>query len=255
MHRPPLLAAAAIVLAALGWALSLTFGDGPLSESAAALLAADLLLVATVVAVGVVWSRGRWTRRMAALLVVVGAAIGVPQKADGWWIGAVAATGLAVLAVAGPWLGRWLRKSPRSDGPPSRSVALLLGLLLLPGLVAATAPGGVALAGWLLAGFAAPAAWLYARARTPALWAIRALLPLLGLAAAVTLGWAGGLVLGTGVVTLTALAWSREALAAAMPPVTAQAGVVPIPPELTPTEVLEAAGLDDRGRRREGSGK
>jgi hypothetical protein len=250
MQRAPLFVAATIVLASLGWALVLVFGSGALAESAAALLAADLVILGTVIAVGVALSRGRWTRRAAALLLGGEAVLGVLFEVDGWWIGAVLVTVLGIAAVAGPWLGGWLRKLPRADGPPAKAVVLNLGLVSLPALVAVTAPEAVPLGGWLLSGFALVGAWAYSQARLPALWAIRVALPLMGIVSAASLTWPGALALGAGVTVLTALAWSPDVRQATLSPAAVPADLVPIPPELAPAEVLEAAGLDDRGRPR-----
>jgi hypothetical protein len=250
MQRSPVAIAASIVLASLAWALALAFGSGPFAGSSAALLAVDLLIVGTVVAVGIVLSRGRWTRRAALVLLGGQALLGVFLDVDGWWIAAVVLTALAIGAVAGPWLGGWLRKLPRADGPPPRAVSLGLGLMGLPALVAATAPAGVTAGGWVLGGFSLIAAWAYSQAWLPILWATRVGLPVLGIVAVAGLSWAGILALGLGVVMLTALAWSPDVLRAAMTATPTPVDLVPIPPELAPPEILEAAGLDDRGRPR-----
>jgi hypothetical protein len=253
MQRSPLLVAATIVLSSLGWALVLAFGSGPFASSSAALLAADLLILGTVIAVGVVLSRGRWTRRAAFVLLGGQTLLGVVLEVDGWWIAAVVLSAIAIGSVAGPWLAGWLRKLPRADGPPAGAVSLNLGLIALPALVAATAPEGIPVGGWILSGFGVVAAWAYSQAWLPALWAIRVALPVLGIVAAARLSWAGVLVLGLISVMLTALAWSPDVLRATMAATPARVDLVPIPPELAPPEVLEAVGLDDRGRpRRQG---
>lgn len=253
MQRSPFVIAATIVAASLAWGLVLAFGSGPLSPPAAALLAVDQLIMATVVGVGLVLSRGRWTRRAGLALLGGQALLGVFFEADGWWAGAVLMTAVGVAALAGPWLGGWLRKLPGADGPPTSAVVLSLGMVGLPALVAVTAPDGIPLTGWLLSCFALAAAWLYSQAWLPAVWALRLLLPILGIAAAAFLSWPGALVLGLGVAALTALAWSPEVRQATMAPAAATVRLVPIPPELTPRDVLEAAGIDDRGRPKPGS--
>ena len=250
VQRSPLLVATTILLASIGWALVLMFGSGPLAVSTAALLATDLLILGTVIAVGVVFSRGRWTRPTAFLLLGGQAVLGVFFDVSGWWIGAVVVSALGVGAVAGPWLGGWLRKLPPADGPPPKAVIMGLGLVGLPALVAITAPGGVPLGGWLLSGCAVAAAWAYSQAWLPALWAVRGAIPVLGVVAVAGLSWPGALALGLGVAVFTALAWSPEVRQAALSQAAAPVDLVPIPPELAPPEVLEAAGLDGRGRPR-----
>jgi hypothetical protein len=246
--RSPVVIAVSLILASLAWALALVFGSGPFAASAAALLAIDLLLVGTVIAVGVVLSRGRWTRRAGSVLLGAEALLSVFLGINGWWIGAVVTTAASIASFTGPWLGRWLRKLPSAAGPSPRAVALALSLLAVPGLVAASSPGGVTLAGWVLSGFAVVSAWSYSRAWLTALWAIRTALPILGIIAAVGLTWPGGLALGLGVVMLTALAWAPDVLQAALIPRPTRVNPVAIPPELIPRDVLDAAGLDDRGR-------
>ena len=250
MHRSPLVVAATIVPASLGWALVLAFGSGPFVVSAAVLLATDLLILGTVVAVGVVLSRGRWTRRSAFGLLGGQAVLGVFFEVDGWWIAAVLLTVISIGAVAGPWLNGWLRKLPGVDGPSSRVVSLNLGLIALPALVAVCAPGDIPVGGWLLSGFGLGAAWAYSQAWLPALWAVRIGLPVLGVVAAAPLAWPGALALGLGVVVLTALAWAPDVHQAFFPGTATPVHLIPIPPELAPPEVLDAAGLDDGGRPR-----
>lgn len=248
MQRSPVVIAATVVLTSLAWALVLAFGSGPLAGSSAALLAVDLLILGTVVAVGTVLSRGRWTRRAAFALLGGQALIGVFFGVDGWWIAAVTLNAIAIGLVAGPWLTGWLRKLPQADGPPPRAVSLILGLLAVPALVAATAPDSVGAGGWVLSGFSLAAAWAYSRAWLPALWAARVALPILGVAAIAGLSWLGVLALGLGVAMLTVLAWSPDTLRATMATRPVPVDLIAIPPELAPPEVWEAAGLDDHGR-------
>ena len=248
MQRSPFVIATTVIAASLAWGLVLAFGSGPLVPSAAALLAGDQLIMGTVIGVGLVLSRGRWTRRAGFALLGGQALLGIFFEADGWWAGAVLMTAIGIAALAGPWLGGWLRKLPRADGPPSMAVTMNLGLVGLPALVAVTAPGGVPVAGWLLSGLALATAWSYSQAWLPAVWAVRVLLPVLGIATAAALSWPGVVALASGVVALTTLAWLPEVRQATVSPATIPARLVPIPPELAPRDVLEAAGLDDRGR-------
>ncbi len=252
MQSSPVVIGATIVLASVAWALALVFGSGPLAASAAALLAADQLIVGTVIGVGIVLSRGRWTGRAAFLLLVGQALLGVFLEADGWWIAGVLLTAGGIAALAGPWLRGWLRKLPRADGPPPKAVVLNLSLVSLPTLVAVTGFESVSTGGWLLSGFALISGWAYSQAWLPALWAVRVGLPVLGIAAAAALPWPGAVLIGLAVALLTALAWSQEVWQATLSPAALPVNLIPIPRELTPPEILEAAGLDDRGRPKRG---
>ncbi len=244
------MAALALVAATAAWALALVFGEGPFEEGPAALLAADLLILATVTGVAMVLGRGLWTRRAAAFLLAGLLVLAAAQARDGWWWAGLAATVTGVVAVGGPWLSSRLRRDRRTDAPPSRVVGLVMGLLALPGLIAVAGPSAVPLFGWLLAGFAALAAWGYSRAWMPFVWILRSVLPLLGILAAIRLGLPGGLVLGLAVAGLTILAWTPEAMVAVVAPPTRRAQPVPIPPELVPPNILDEAGYDERGRPR-----
>lgn len=248
MQRSPILFAAVLVLASLAWALALAFGSGPFGASSATLLAIDLLILGTVTAIGVVLSGGRWTRRAGLVLLAGLTVLAVVIDIDGWWIVGTVSTVLAIALWVGPWLGTRLRRLPRADGPPPRAAALTLGLIAVPALVAVTAPSGVSAGGWVLSAFSLVAAWGYARAWLTALWAVRTALPILGIVTAAGLTWPGGLALGLGVVMLTALAWAPDVQQAAMEPSPALADPLPIPRELIPREVMDAAGLDEKGR-------
>ena len=251
MQRSPLIVAATVVLASLAWALVLVFGSGPLAGSSAALLATDLLILGTVIAIGFALVRGRWTRWTALALLGAEAIVGIFFEVDGWWIAAVALTAIGIGALAGPWLDGWMRRLPGADGPSLRALSMSLGLIALPAVVAVTAPEGVRLASWVLSGFALIAAWGYSQAWLPALWAVRVALPVLGVVAVAGLSWSGALAVGLSVALLTALAWAPDVLQATLPGQTTHANLVPIPRELAPPEVLEAAGLDEKGRPRE----
>jgi hypothetical protein len=248
MQRSPIIIAALLVLACLAWALALGFSSGPFVPSSATLLAIDLLILGTVIAVGVVLSGGRWTRRAGLILLVGLAVLAIFLDVDGWWIAGAVTTVPAIGLWAGPWLGTRFRKLPRADGPPPRAAVLTLGLIAVPALVAVTAPAGVSTGGWVLSAFSLVAAWAYSRAWLTALWAIRTALPILGIVTAAGLTWPGGLALGLGVVMLTALAWAPEVQQAAMEPAPLPADPLPIPRELIPREVLDTAGLDEKGR-------
>lgn len=248
MHRSPVVIAAVLFLASLAWALTLAFGSGPFATSSAALLAIDILLVGTVISVGVALSRGRWTRKAALVLLAGQALLAVFVDVDGWSVAAIVLTAGSIGLFAGPWLNTWLRKLPKADGPPPRAALLALSLIALPALVAVTAPTGVTAAGWVLSGFSLVAAFAYSRAWLTALWAVRTALPILGIVTAAALTWPGGLALGFGVVMLTALAWAPDSLQALLGTTPTPADPVAIPAELIPREVLDAAGLDERGR-------
>lgn len=235
-------------LAALTWASVLVFTTGLLEPSPALLYACCLLLLATVALAGLAINHGRW-----ALLLSFGV-IGMEALAallvaatPPWWI-AISATALALVATAGPWMDPYVRQlSPPTPLPPE-SMALMLGLLAYPAILALT--NTVDVWSWILAIASVVIAWAYGRALLAGLWSAR--LALIPLAVPVMLagGWLrAGVVLGSS-GALTYLAWTAGARSAVIPLDPRQVSTHPVFPEMTPTEVLDAAGYDERGRPR-----
>ena len=73
--------------------------------------------------------------------------------------------------------------------------------------------------------------------------------PILAVALSPWLGWAAGTVSVALGVTVAVLSWHRSVQASYHPPL--EVGTTfPIPPELAPHEVLDAAEIDDTGRPR-----
>src|SRR5690606_13229207 len=73
--------------------------------------------------------------------------------------------------------------------------------------------------------------------------------PLLAVALAVTLGFPAGIVAAAYGVAIGAIAW-HSSVRTSLHPLVESGTRVPIPPELAPKEVLDAADIDDRGRPR-----
>ena len=143
-----------------------------------------------------------------------------------------------------------IRKRPPADGPPARAVLLSLLLLAAPPVWALVATDG--LGAWAL--IAVALTWLtmvwYAKALPGALIVVRVASPLALTATAALEGLPLGAIIALTAAGLAALAWTVDARVAVHP--LAEPGTtVPIPPELAPADVLDAAGLDDRGRRKE----
>jgi hypothetical protein len=93
-------------------------------------------------------------------------------------------------------------------------------------------------------------AGLYAKAAPGALWAVRLVFPVATVAAAVATGMPRGLAwvaIGAGI---GAFGWTKEARVAVRPLVE-QGRAVPMLPEMVPPDILDAAGLDERGRPRD----
>jgi len=222
----------------------------PLAPASGTVVALVLIVGGLTAAVGILLARSRWAR---SLLLSLGLAhIGLI-----WWSGepslwrAVAVAGFIVEAAgAGPGARGWLRRRAGADGPPPIAVALLIGLLAFPAVVALSNPAR--LPGLAIVGIAAAvvAAIVYSRSGVVALWALRTLVPLGALlATAATPRWWSALVAAMGVV-LTVLTWAPTVRQAAAPLLPIRSTGYRIPPELAPPEILDAAGLDEQGRRR-----
>ncbi len=249
---PPMgfLIAGALVGSGAIWALRLIGEPDLFADSSGAVLGLELLIVSATAGVGMVVSRGRWARNLGWLVIVAELALAAVMAFDNWgWVALAATLGTLVL-LSGPWLEGFLRRLPPAEAPANVAVYLALGLLLLPGLVAVSAPAGLEPLHWIAAGAAAIGTWSYSRAMPVGLWGARTLIPVLLMVAALFSPPVGGLLLGIAAIAVLVSAWSRPAALAVYSLVPTATGVA-VPPELVPAELLAAAGYDDRGRKRE----
>jgi hypothetical protein len=239
-----------VLVAALAWAARLAVGDGPWPTDAAVLLGADLVLLATVSVVGILVAASRWAARLALGVAAAGLPVALALPFDGlWWI-ALITSAVAVGGIAGGGLKGYVRERPNASGPPTEAVLLSLGLLALPGVVGAAGVDGIGAGGWLVTvGSLAVAGW-YVKAAPGATTVVRVATPLLAAGAALALGWPGGIVPVAFALALTWVAWTPAARLA-VKPLLESGSRIAIPPELAPREILDAAGLDERGRRRQ----
>ncbi len=250
MPRIPHVWAALASAVSIGWAVRLVSADDPLAAAPAMLLGADVILLAVVAVAGYVLAHSRWAYLLA--MGVVGFELAMLALIDrDFWAAALAAGCLAILGLGlSPPARHWVRDRPARRGPPPRVVVLVVGLLVMPALVALAAPSGPGLWHWLLVAVALLGGWGYTRALVPALWLLRTTFPAAGLLAAITSPWPGGAALAAATAGLTALAWLRDASLSAAPLAPPRVVTYRIPPELAPAEVLEQAGLDEAGRPR-----
>ncbi|MFQ5522709.1 MAG: hypothetical protein ACE5F5_03925 [Acidimicrobiia bacterium] len=243
------LAPAAPLAASLVWAAAFATDPGALDATGTVLAVTDLLLAATVGVVGMVLSGGRWARRLSLGVCGGGYLLAVLRPIDVlWWTGIVL-TSLAALLLHLPVVTRHIRKLPSASGPPPKAVLVPIALIVVPFALAVGSMGDTRPLALLTSLTALLAAFWYVRVLPGGLIAVRLLWPLLALATAWPLGMPAGLVSVVAAITVAAFAWSKEAGLAFYPPVE-RGTTVPIPPELTPPDVLDAADLDDRGRPR-----
>lgn len=247
MPAAPLTVTALVAFATLLGGFQLAFGD-LLDPVSAAVAGAGMVILAIVAASGTLLARGRWAAPTDAAIGATWIGIAVAGPLGPLSIALLAAGALALAAASGPWLHGWLRRLPRADGPPPAAVVLLLALLATPVVAAFASPSGMPVLSVVLAAWSALLAMGLARILPGSLLAARVLHPALCAAAAVAAGVPGGAPLVAVGVVATAAAWRRDVALAIAPAVPRRSDAVAIPPELVPPEILEAAGLDDRGR-------
>jgi hypothetical protein len=241
------LAASAILAASLIWVAALIVDPTPLGSVAASLLSVGLLANSTVSMVGMIASGGRWAHRLGFGVAAVTIAIALLRPLDPVWGVGLAATMVAILALASPTLTRTIRQLPSATGPPPRVVAVPLLTLGAPCLLGLT---GAEATTWalLLVGLTGPvAAFMYSRVVPGGLLAVRVVWPALALAASPLLGPLGAIVSISMAVAVAALAWHPSVKSSYHPPVE-KGSAFPIPPELVPGEILDAADIDESGR-------
>ncbi len=205
------------MLSALAWFIDLGTESGRFATESAIVLGIGLLMFAAVAAAGLVFTGGRWARRLGVLVAAGSLLLGAWRDPSGWGAAAIVAAAVALAGLLGPWLKGWVREQPAADGPGAKPTMLVLGTLGLVPLVAITSPAGLSLAHGVFAAAAIFLTWGYTRANLWALWGLRIVLPILAIPAMLTTPLAGAALLGVVVALLTWLAWSREARLAVEP--------------------------------------
>ena len=241
--------AAAALLAALIWTIALVIDATPWSTEPVFLIGVGMLASATVSTVGMIVVGGRWAHRLGLAVITMTAVVAVARPIDPVWFVATVASATALLALLSPAVTRTIRTLPSASGPPPRAIAPALILLVTPAVVGFV---GNEATPWalLVVGLTAPnAAFLYSRVILGGLLIIRVVWPALALALTPLLGWVAGIVTGVIAILVAVTAWDRGAKASYHPP--REVGTsFPIPPELAPPEVLDAAQIDEKGRRK-----
>jgi len=243
------LASASPLLAAVLWVVALLVDPGPLAPWSVLMVGLGLLTMATIAVVGMIVVGGRWALRTGLATVGAGLVIAVIRPIDPIWFVALAGSIVAGVLMFHPSVTSKIRKLPAASGPPTRAVLVTLTL--------AATPFAIGLAAWdqeqiatVVVGLSAPVAALwYSRVLPGGLFVVRIAWPALALGLSVFQPLAVAVVSLVIAVTVLVLAWHREVKVAFYPP--RETGrAYPIPPELTPKEVLDAAEIDERGRPR-----
>ncbi len=246
--KPPLLASTTL-LAALVWTVAVVVDREPFTPASALLVGIGLLATATVASIGMIVVGGRWAHRLGVGALAATIVVALVREIDVLWLAGIAATALGLVAMFSPTLTDTIRRLPSASGPPPRAVAPALLLVATPVILGFVGRDATPWA-LLVVGLTAPlVGFLYSRVFPGGLLAVRLLWPLLALALTPLLGWVAGLVTAGLAWTLAVLAWDRSVKASYHPP--REVGTTfPIPPELAPKEVLDAAEIDEKGRRK-----
>ena len=241
--------AATTLLAALVWTVALVVDAEPFESAPALLIGVGLLATATVATIGMIVVGGRWAHRLGLVSLAITVVLAVSRDLDFAWIVGTAVTALALLAMLSPTVSSSIRKLPSASGPPPRAITPPLILLATPALLGFVGNEATAWA-LLVVGLSAPnAAFLYSRVIPGGLLVIRLVWPAVTLALTPLLGWIAGLTATAIAVAVAATAWGASVKASYHPP--REVGTTfPIPPELAPGDVLDAAQIDEKGRRK-----
>lgn len=235
--------------AALSWVVALVVDTGPLETVPALLVGVGLLEMSTVAVVGMIVVGGRWSHLLGLCAIATGAIIAVIRPIDFMWFVSVFLTALALAGLLSPGLTRTIRKLPSASGPPPRAVTPPVVLLAVPAILGFVGNDATVWALVVVSLMAPSVALLYSRVIPGGLLAIRLLWPMVAVVLAPLLGWLAGtasVILG---LTVAILSWDRSVKASYNPP--QETGTTyPIPPELAPTEILDAAEIDEQGRRK-----
>ena len=244
-----ILTTTALLLSSLAAAFVLT-GDGAVwIDGSGVMIGVGHLMLTAVTIVAALVGAARWAVTTGVALVAALAVPAVVHPIGPAWLVMVAAGGLALAGLLGTGLRGAVRQRPSPDGPPRKATALTLGLLTAPLVIGGVQPNGVDAADWVLTAATVALAIWYSQARPSAVWAVRLLTPIMAIAAAFILPVPVGLGAVAVYSVLTWLSWSVDARIAVIP-LASPGKPVPIPPELAPGEILDAAGLDSRGRRK-----
>ena len=217
MRSVAYLTAGGLIAAALAWFIELGTGTEHLADDSAIVLGLGLVALALIAGFGLVFTGGRWARRLG--VVVAAAAIGLGAvTGPGLWatVGVVLAAA-ALLGLLGPWLKGWVRERPAADGPGAKPTVMVLCCVALIPAVGLASPAGLDIYHGVLAGTGGVLAWLYVRGQVWALWGLRIALVPIAVPAVASSPPAGSAVLAVLVAIITWLAWSKEARLAVAP--------------------------------------
>ncbi len=247
MRGMPVRYAAAILslVALIALSLRLVVAADDLTEAAGVLAAIGVVVPGLAGFVGLALRGARWSAVTLALGLGAASALVATTPTTAASIGSwgVATCALGMLALAAPQL------TVPTTGPPAVAVMLSLALLFVPLALGGSDPAGPSPAHWVAAAVAVASAWLYTQAWWVGLWSVRLAVPAALAVAAALSPWPGAILLIAVAVAVTVAAWTRGARLAVIEIAPLRSPAYPIPPELAPDDVLQAAGIDRSGRK------
>jgi hypothetical protein len=237
------------LLAVLAWSAALVADPDGWDDGAALLIGFGLLASTAIALPGMLLSGGRWARRTSFVAMTGCLVVAAARPIDPFWVAAVGLTAIALASLlSSPVIGL-TRKLPSASGPPERAVLFTMSLVLVPLVVGLASRGGSNTA-TLIVGLTAPLAGLwYSRVLPGGFYVARYVWPGAALALALLQPWPGGIASAALGAAVFIVGLDPSVKVAFYPP-TETGSTYSIPPELTPREVLDAADIDERGRRR-----
>ncbi len=242
------LIASAPLAAVLVWVIALMIDPGVYTPLSVLLIGLGLITLTTIGTVGLVLVGGRWAHRLLVAMVGVTLMLALSRPIDGVAIAGLILSGLALVALFVPASGRLIRKLPAASGPPARAVIATLLALSTP-LVLGLIPDEPN--GWVvLFAIATPlASFLYSRTIPGGLALMRFGVALLALITAPFMPLphaVASVALGAAIAMIS---WTHD-VAVAFGPLLERGTTYAIPPELAPSEILDSAGIDQKGNRK-----
>lgn len=242
----PTLIAATPMVAVLIWLVAIMLDSGPYHPNSVLLTGLGWLVLTTVATVGLVLVGGRWALRTLIVMLATTLWVGVVIPLSAWTMAGFGASATGLILLLSPHQHRLIRKLPSAGGVPDRSVVVTLAALGLPlalGLILADPNLWV-----IVMGTSGPiAALLYSRTIPGGLAALRFGLISASLALAVVMPVSHAVVAVLVSAAICATAWSPD-VAIAFRPLVEKGTSYAIPPELAPKEILDRAGIDEKGR-------
>lgn len=234
------------MVAVLIWLAAIMLDPGPYHPNSVLLTGLGWLLLSTVSTVGLVLVGGRWALRTLVAVLGTTLVIGAVIPLSPWTLAGLGASAIGLVFLLSPHQHRLVRNLPTAGGPPSRSVIVTLAALTLPlalGLIPAEANSWVV----VMAACGPLAALLYSRTIPGGLAVMRFGLVAVSLAIVALMPLPHAITAVLVSAGITAMAWSAD-VAVAFRPLIEKGTSYAIPPELAPKEILDSAGIDERGQ-------